>query len=221
MKSFIRNLPIPVGFCLIIFIGFGMGIYFLILRLMHGIFVREASNEKLLASAIIELAVLAMVLWLGKRRGWPLATLGVRISWKGTGGGILLFVVAYLAMVGIGMWAQTMHPQPPLKIIVVGLTLPFILLYSIINAIFEEVFEAGYFIHTLQRLGMWPAILASALFRAFLHLGLLGLNGAISIFVFGVLLGFAYWRWRRLWPLILAHAGCDFVGLIYYSHHAA
>jgi membrane protease YdiL (CAAX protease family) len=208
------------------FIAFGLPILGQILKLVQSgqvqvKAVRALSNEKLVVGTIIELVVLAAVLWIGKIRGWSLSTFGSKISWKGTGGGILLFVVAYLAMTDVGIWMQNIHPQLPNKVAAVGLTLPFILMRSVINPIFEEVLEAGYFIHTLQRFGMWPAILASALFRAFGHLGLLGLNGALSIFAFGVILGYVYWRWRQLWPLIIAHAGCDFVGLLYYSHHAA
>ncbi len=67
---------------------------------------------------------------------------------------------------------------------------------------------------------MWRAVLASALFRATLHT-YQGLDGALSILAVGVIFGFTYWRWRQLWPLIVAHALLDFVGFLNLNHHAA
>ena len=42
---------------------------------------------------------------------------------------------------------------------VTGLAVPVIILLAVINPFFEEVLEAGYFIHSLRRYGMWPAVL--------------------------------------------------------------
>jgi hypothetical protein len=100
------------------------------------------------------------------------------------------------------------------------LTVPFIILFSMANPFFEELMETGYFIRSLQGFGMWPAVLASAFFRAFLHAHL-GIFGAMNIFVMGVLFGLVYWRWRQLWPLIVAHSLMDLIGLLYLAHHAA
>jgi membrane protease YdiL (CAAX protease family) len=85
------------------------------------------------------------------------------------------------------------------------LTLPVILLISLINPVFEETIESGYIFHALQRHGMWLTVLASAGFRAFLH-ATMGMSGVVTMFVQGLLYGFLYWRWRQLWPLIIAHA---------------
>jgi membrane protease YdiL (CAAX protease family) len=95
-----------------------------------------------------------------------------------------------------------------------GLTLPFIILNSVTNPLFEELLEAGYLISALHKLGMWPAILAGALIRAFLH-AYLGASGAMAVLATGVIFGLVYWRWRQLWPLIVAHALLDFLGLMH------
>ena len=84
------------------------------------------------------------------------------------------------------------------------LTLPFIILISIVNPVFEETIEVGYFFQALQGYGMWLTVFASAAFRGFLHLSM-GINGLIFMFAEGLLHGFFYWRWRQLWPLIVAH----------------
>ena len=177
----------------------------------------EISNGGMIGFTAAELVLLAVVLWVGKIRGWSLATMGFKCSWNGTVAGVFLFVVAEVAMIGVGMLVKLIHPAQP-RFGAHQLAVSFVLLLSFINPVYEEGLQAGYFIHALQRFGMWPVVLASALFRAFYHLQF-GINTALSLFAFGLIFGFAYWRWRQLWPLIVAHSLCDIVGLLYASYH--
>ena len=173
------------------------------------------NNYRLFEGPIIELILLSIVLWIGRIRGWSLATFGFKISWKSTAGGLLLFVIAEVVLWGVWTCTEAIHVQP-LRVIFDG-TAPFILFCSVINAVFEEVLEAGYLISALSRFGMWPAILAGAIFRACYHL-FIGLNTAMGLFAFGLVFGWVYWRWRQLWPLVIAHALADFFGMFYLSH---
>ena len=220
MKSFIRNLSVPAEVGLVLFIGFGFLIadsIWMVAKLGHV----EISNAGCVVSAVSEAVFLAAVLWIGKMRGWSLATFGSRISWRDTGRGILLLFAKGLVVWGCLAIIRRVYPDGIAadRVTMAGVTLPFILLVSVINPVFEEVLEAGYIIQSLQRFGMWPAVLASALFRASFHwwMGM----GAISIFASGVIVGLAYWRWRQLWPLIVAHALGDFFALFQAIHHAA
>jgi len=111
----------------------------------------ELSTGGALAFPLVELVILVPVLWIGKIRGWSVTTFGSRISWKGTGGGLLLFVVAETASIGVTLGAQIIHPeQSPFT--VGRLAVLAVLLISIINPFFEEVLETGYFIHSLQKI---------------------------------------------------------------------
>src|SRR5215831_8433268 len=51
------------------------------------------SNALLLKSTAWEILLFGAVLWIGRVRGWSLVSLGTRISWKGTFGGILLHIL--------------------------------------------------------------------------------------------------------------------------------
>ena len=77
--------------------------------------------------------------------------------------------------------------------------------------------ETGYFVRSLERYGMWCAVLASALFRAFLHAHL-GVNAIVVVFPIGLIFGFVYWRRRQLWPLVVAHVLFDLYALFPRSH---
>src|SRR3974390_1372872 len=101
MKSIIRNLTPRGEAVLVILICFGLGITVLG---MAGFMMRKAPLHGQLrhlgpvAIIIYELLVFALVfLYVGRIRGWSLASLGFQISWKLTGLGVLLFVVVELA----------------------------------------------------------------------------------------------------------------------------
>lgn len=171
----------------------------------------QLTNDGVVFGMAIALITLGIALWIGKVRGWSLKSFGSKISWKWTGLGLLLFLANYplnyfLHFLMTGHWQNSgvTHGKPSF-LRVSHLTIPFIILLATINPLFEETFESGYFFHTLQRYGMWVTILAAALFRGFLHVTM-GLNGFVTMFAMGLLYGFVYWRWRQLWPLMVAHS---------------
>jgi hypothetical protein len=230
VASFIRNLSAPTEFCLILFLCFGLTIaascIWAINHLSHRPQAHAASvthskpgnknvinleNGNVIFSAVCDLIILGIVLWIGKIRGWSLASFGTRISWKGTGLGVLLFLAFQLAtslvrllMTG-HLYTVADSQGTPAFLRVSHLTIPIVILTSIVNPIFEESIESGYFFQTLKRYGAWLTVFAAALFRGFLHLTM-GLNGFMTMFAMGLLYGFVYWRWRQLWPLVLAHS---------------
>jgi membrane protease YdiL (CAAX protease family) len=226
MKSFIRNLSAPAEFCLVILICFGLSISYSIQviasHLMHMAPPQpHISNLLAIQSLIQKLLALVVVLCIGYIRGWSFATLGFQISWKWTGVGVLLCVFVTVASSLIHKLVHAIHAEPATFGVSVGvLSLPIIFIFSVVNPVFEETIEVGYFIRSLQRFGMWPAVLASAFFKSFLHV-YQGVSGALGIFAIGVILGLAYWKWRQLWPLIVCHFLRDFIGLLFLSHLAA
>jgi membrane protease YdiL (CAAX protease family) len=169
-----------------------------------------ATNASALAVAGLELFGLAVMFWIARVRNWPLGAWGFRPSWKLTGAGILLWLAVTLVIAGIGALANFISPGMVHKHSVSDLSLPVLILFAIINAVFEETLESGYFIQSLQRYGIWSAVLASAFFRAFLH-AYHGVAALIVIFPLGLLFGFIYRKWRRLWPLFVAHVLLDLV----------
>jgi membrane protease YdiL (CAAX protease family) len=215
VKQFIRSLSAPAEFCLVLLIGFGGSIAFEAWSMAHR-HVVVINDGPVLSTLVQELLELAVILWIGRIRGWSISTFGWRISWKGTAGGFLLFATVTTVKILLSIAMFAIHPERP-GFVVAGLTVPVIILLTVINPFFEELLEAGYFIHALRKYGMWPVVLASSLFRGILHL-YQGFNGAAAIFAGGVFIGVAYWRWRQLWPLVVAHALDDFLGLLYLRH---
>ncbi len=110
LKSFIRELSAPAEFCLILLVGFGPLIVFQLPNLLRPRPV-VVNNAGVLWFPLVELVLLIPILWIGKLRGWSLSTFGSRISWKATGAGIALFLVAESVMVGVAYGAGFIHPE--------------------------------------------------------------------------------------------------------------
>lgn len=179
------------------------------------------SDRTVLWLVCYELLAFMIVLGVARIRGWSLTTFGLRVSWKWTGAGLLLLIVTLVALSFQTLIFNLLNP-PVGKVEPLtngGLTLPFVILLTVINPIFEELMEVGYFVHALKRYGGWTAVLASAFFRALLH-GYAGFNLAASVLLLGLIFGSAYAWWRQLWPLVLAHGLIDFFAL-YHLLHAA
>ena len=169
----------------------------------------HVTNRSALRVAIIELLGLAVTFWIARTRSWPLAAWGFQPSWKSTGAGIILCLVTVLALSAITALANVFFPGTVHhRHSVSQLSLSVLVTFAVINPVFEEIIEAGYFVQSLQRFGMWSAVLASAFFRAFLH-AYQGIDAAVLIFPLGLIFGFVYWKWRRLWPLFIAHVLFD------------
>jgi uncharacterized protein len=223
MKAFIRNLPASVEFCFVILVCFGLSLFTSIRgianHLMHVAKPFPLSDRIVLLLVCNELLAFAIVVWIARVRGWSVTTFGLRVSWKWTGAGILLLIVTLVALTFQTTVFNYLNP-PAGKIEPLtngGLTMPFVILLSVINPIFEELMEVGYIFHALKRHDAWIAVLASALFRAFLH-GYAGFNLAAGVFLLGLIFGSAYAWWRQMWPLILAHAIIDFFALYRLLH---
>jgi len=222
MRSFIRNLSASAEFCLVALLAFGLPVIGSILVIARRVMNVEPhpvrfDDHTVIVLLLTEASILAIVLGIGRIRGWAAERFRVGVSWKFTAMGFFLYgaATAVAVLVHSSVWAHRANLATHAPVSVgVGLTLPFIILNSVTNPVFEEMLEAGYLISALHKFGMWPAILAGAFLRAFLHL-YLGTPGALVVLVTGVIFGLVYWRWRQLWPLIVAHALLDFLGLMH------
>jgi len=214
MKAIIRNLSAPTEFLLVISISFGLTIAGCLVWIInqlyriprtHGSGVELLDNQRIVEAVVFQLLTLSVVLWIGRIRGWSFVTFGFRPSWKRSGSGVLLFGAFLLIQHVIGLLSREVFHSASDFHRTSQLTLPFVILISVVNPVFEETIECGYFFHVLQRHGMWLTVLASATFRGLIH-STMGIGGFISMFAEGLLHGFVYWRCRQLWPLIVAHA---------------
>ena len=217
MKSFIRNLSAPAEFFLVVLVCFWWGILGSIVAVVSrwwGVHsAAQLTDKGALTLVILELSGLAVTFWIGRIRGWSFRSFGLHPAWRSTGTGILLCIAIGSARYVSAALANAIFPGAVRLLPVAShVSVPMLLLTLAINPVFEEMIETGYFVQSLQRYGMWVAVLASALFRAFLHAHL-GINAIVVVLPIGLIFGFVYWRWRQLWPLVVAHVLFDLYAL--------
>jgi membrane protease YdiL (CAAX protease family) len=191
--------------------------------------VRIFANVQLasqVASIVFGLAPVALVRHLIRRSGERLKDFGLAgatlIQDLGWGAALGLGVAAaglglYLAAIALNI-NRFVVPVPPLGH---WWTVPILVLGAFQNALLEEVVVVGYLIRRLKQIGWAPlaALASSAVLRATYHL-YQGWGGFASNLLLGLAFGFVFVRWRRTWPLVIAHFLVDtLAGVAYIALH--
>ena len=122
-------------------------------------------------------------------------------------------VAIYVVSVRLGH-NRLVVPVPPLG---QWWTFPLLIITAIENALLEETVVLGYMVTRLQQIGA-PSLVAigsAALLRGTYHL-YQGWGGFVGNLSMGLLFGAVFLRWRRTWPLVIAHALLDAgAGILY------
>lgn len=194
-----------------------------------GIRVSLFSNVGLIRQVIgivFSLAPVALVFHLVQRSGEGVSSVGLQTASlrRDLAAGALLGTIVsgvglilYLASVALEI-NRFVVPVPPLGH---WWTIPVLLLGAAAAALLEEVIVAGYMISRLLDLG-WSGSISvgtSALLRGAYHL-YQGWGGFVGNLALGAFFGWIFLRWRRTWPLIVAHFLVDtLAGLAYIAVH--
>jgi membrane protease YdiL (CAAX protease family) len=124
------------------------------------------------------------------------------------GSGLALYLAAYKLGLALNVVPENLPD--------VWWRIPVLILQAARDGILEEILVIGYLLRRLDQLGLSPAraIAISAVVRGSYHL-YQGFGGFIGNAVMGVIFALLYLRWKRVTPLIIAHALIDtgaFVG---------
>lgn len=155
--------------------------------------------------------------------GGAKATLGLDWRWPGfdLGAGVCLATligIPGLGLVYVAKLAGINAQIIPAALPPVWWAIPVLVLAAVQNAVLEEVVVVGYLITRLRELGWpdWRAILASAVLRGSYHL-YQGFGAFLGNLVMGLIFGYFYQRFRRVLPLVIAHAILDVVSFVGYA----
>ncbi len=214
---FLRRIPAWAEFAIVVGVAFG---YFIVSSVIiassHDLFAttHHSSNSLYVLSAI-EVAIMAILLPFLWARGWTIARVGVRPSWMDVLYGVGLAIAAYAAYAIIWIVFAVSAPDAArdaarVSVVTNGISPAAAIVTPFINALYEELFVAGYIITALkEKHGEWTAINVSVGVRLAYHL-YQGALGVIAIIPLGLIFGIWYARRGRLLPLIIAHAAIGF-----------
>ena len=207
MRQLIQNLSDRGEFLLVVFVCFSYTAATSVWILLSGVRHIEITTSSLVWSICIELLILGMFAAILRARGWPLRRrLGLEFSWKAAAAGVPLFIMYLLLYWVMATLVLIVFPAARLWAFSFTHRAPFVLmlLFLAINSIFEEITVTAYVIEALGAQGAGLAITASTLLRFSYHL-YQGPLASLSIVPLGLLFGMMFWRWRNIWPLIVAH----------------
>ncbi|MBI5847905.1 MAG: CPBP family intramembrane metalloprotease [Nitrospirae bacterium] len=214
----IKALSIRAEFILVTVFSFG---YFSLSSIIYFIMPRNTApitQNHLASLTVVEVVMLALVLWFLKERGWEFADFKIRPSVRATASGILLALFAYGSYVMLCLVLNSISPEYLQSISQTPLTsseisFAHIMAVSIINPLYEELLVVGYVIGTLKRMkNITYAVNVSVAIRLLYHL-YQGPLGIMAIIPTGLIFGYWYAKRETLWPVIVAHAFIDFSGL--------
>lgn len=217
MQRYIQSLSANAEFGFVLLAAFG---YFTLVSVATVLFFKpgiSVNNAGLGFLIVYEFVVLAGLWKFLSLRGWKLVQFGLIPTVRDTLIGAGLFVSCYA--VYVASWIIVAHTSPELlknspHPAASHLNWVSVVAVSILNPVYEELFVCGYIITALKKTrSLSYAINVSVGVRLAYHL-YQGATGVINIIPLGFI--FAYWfaKKGRLWPLIIAHALFDFLGLL-------
>ncbi len=163
----------------------------------------------------IELACGALALLILRARGWKPADLGFRTTLPQTLSGMLLLIGSNILIVG---FAELVRLATQVNIDAVTswearVTWPVLIALTVINPLYDELLLVAYNVEASKAHGAAFAITLSAAIRLLCSLEQ-GPIATVTILPLGLIFAFVYWRWRVVWPLVVAHGVMDFVGML-------
>jgi len=214
MRDWIRRLPARAELIIVNVLCFGFFAGMSLYELIRGTRVHVFHDTYLLQLVAIELITgLAAISFL-RLRGWTWSDFGLRVSMPETIAGSFLFVC--YTLIGYVMYQIAAAIAGPdftrfIKVETKA-SVAVVLIVIAVNPLFEELFEVAYNTRALEHDGAGVAITTSVLIRFVCHL-YQGPVATVGVLPIGLLFAFVYWRWRRLWPLVVAHGLADWFGL--------
>jgi len=201
----------------LIAISFGWFMLASVLAVLDGFPVSAApfSDTSLIGLIVTELVLGVLALGYLRYRGYVLQELLPRPGWRGCLEGALLCGagIAACTVVDALLPARPGAVEPVAQMLANARpTMIVVLAVSVLNGLYEETFLLGYLVRGFASFGASFAVGLSVLVRLLYHL-YQGPAGAVSVVVFGIVLGAAYWRTRRLWPAVVAHTLADILAL--------
>jgi uncharacterized protein len=220
----VEALSVGAEFSIVIAVAFGLFIFTSTYSvLLHGGGAPGTAGDQITEGSLqfllfYETAVLAALGVFLAMRGWTVDRLGLRLSPVDVLSGLALAVATFLSIIAVYIVLSAVAPQivdaaQEVELVAAGLRWRSVILVSLVNGIFEEVFVVGYVMSALRdRTTLGSAVSISVGIRMLYHF-YQGMFGVLTIVPFGVLLAYWYGRTGRLWPAIVAHAAYDFYAL--------
>jgi len=215
----IRALSARTEFLLVVLVAFGYFIFASVLTLFYPSPQPPISEGGLQFLLFYEICIITLLWSFLRYRGWSLRGLGLVPSGRDTLYGFGLTAAVYAFNIGIWLFASVVantaaQEAARVELVAPHLNLLTVVLVSLLNPLFEELFVCGYVISAVAaRRDVPTAINVSVAIRLAYHL-YQGPIAVLTIIPVGLLFAIWYTRTRRLWPVVVSHGVLDLLALI-------
>lgn len=214
MNELIRKITPTIEFLIVLLIGFGLLIYsstrgfFIVNSNYDHTWTYKITSQGHFSLVIYETVALLIILYILKVRNWSVSDFNLeftfRMIWIAL---LLMFIRNIIGSIGIKLFelvniadkSTQNHVQYGLESNWISISL-----IIIINSIYEEVLVIGYFFKRLEKYHPVIVIGFSMLIRLSYHT-YQGWMSLFSIIPLGLVFGYYYYKYKKLWPLIIAH----------------
>jgi membrane protease YdiL (CAAX protease family) len=219
MRQLIQGVSQQGEITIVLLSTFGLFIFDNVLFLLHPTANPPISQHHLESLLIYESIVLAVVCSFLYVRGWTIERIGLHFTARETLIGLGLVLAFYVVYVLVWWVVYTTGYRPSYLghfpgLVESGIALPVAAGACIVNPVYEETFLCGYIITTAKEMNRTTAgVNVSVAVRLLCHLYQGGV-GVLGIVPVGLIFAWWYARTGRLWPLFVAHAVLDAIGLM-------
>ncbi|WP_395646459.1 CPBP family intramembrane glutamic endopeptidase [Terricaulis sp.] len=216
VTAFIRSLPPWAEMVFVISVAFSLFISSNIDAVVTpAAEAEETSADAFLVVMAIELMLAGLLILFLRARGWTPPQLGVApLGFKDAWHPIALTAVAILGSLAAYQIAIRIRPDLAAASPEIDADIPLYtwVMFSLVNAAYEEVFVCAYIVAAWRGGDIWTAIGISSVIRLSYHL-YQGPMAIAVIFPLGVLFAWYFASQRRLLPLIVTHVAIDMIAL--------
>ena len=164
-------------------------------------------DRSVLMLLAIEVVCGAIAVVLLRARGWKFADFNLRPTMPQTVGGMVLLIGTIIVTGGLSELIKPGSATTSTG----SISLSVLIALTLINPLYDELFVVAYNLEAAREDGAFFAVTVSAFVRFVCHLDH-GPIAAVTILPLGLIFAAVYWRWRVLWPLVVARAVMDFMG---------
>jgi uncharacterized protein len=214
MNELIRKLTPRIELLVVMIIGFGLFIY----SSTRGFFIVNSNYDKTwtyrltsqghFSIVIYETIALLAILYILKIRNWKVSDFNLEFTFKMIWVAILLIMIRNIItnmgyklfeLINVVDRSTIQHVQYGLESNWISISL-----IIVINSVYEEFLLIGYFFKRLEKYHPAVVIGLSMLIRLSYHT-YQGWMSLFSIIPVGLVFGYYYFKYKKLWPVIIAH----------------
>ncbi|HOZ50820.1 MAG TPA: type II CAAX endopeptidase family protein [Chitinophagaceae bacterium] len=200
-----------IEFIIVMFLGFGLFIYSSTISFLE--FKKSSSTQNynsvdFIFIVVYEILILLIIAFYLKKRKWQVKEFNLDFTFSMIGIAMLLVCLregmSYLihhSIRAISGLSPSLSNEPN---IILQTSLFSTIIMVIVNSIYEEFLLTGYLYKRFEDFHPAILILLSFIMRASFHT-YQGLFNLIMVFILALIFGLYYLRYRKLWPIIIAH----------------